>query len=375
MDGTFDYDPNGQFVFLKAGEQILDMFTYTISDSRSGTDTATILITIHGLNDPPLAVDDSGFTGYENDILSFGNVMANDSDPDYDDLIMVGISGYDGLGVLDDHGDGTIYFNPGVDYDFLDKGEIRTESFTYTIMDDHFSEDTAVVSFTVVGENDNPIAVDDLGSGFSTYEKAPFTTASVLDNDIDLDEEDLIITNFNSNGALGVITNNGDGTFDYDPNNQFGYLEPGEYSTDTFIYTMTDGHGLLVTATVTITINGGNGPPSTVDDSGLGFETDQNTAFTTNNVLTNDSDPEGDTLFVASFDTTGTLGLVSDNGDGTFDYDPNGQFDGLISGDSGEDLFFYTVSDGNGGTDSGMVTITITYDDPYSYTYIPLIFK
>ena len=52
------------------------------------------------------------------------------------------------------------------------------------------------------------------------------------------------------------ISLNGDGTFNYDPNNQFGDLGPGESVTDTFTYTISDGHGSTATATVTITLVG-----------------------------------------------------------------------------------------------------------------------
>ncbi len=50
-DGTFDYDPNGQFESLNAGQTASDSFSYTIDDGRSqpnSSDTATVLITING---------------------------------------------------------------------------------------------------------------------------------------------------------------------------------------------------------------------------------------------------------------------------------------------------------------------------------------
>jgi len=99
--------------------------------------------------------------------------------------------------------------------------------------------------------------------------------------------------------------------------------------------------------------------PIAVDDSGTGFITDEDSSFTTANVKTNDSDPNGDTLSVNSFDTTGTLGLVTNNGDGTFGYNPNGKFEGLSQGQTATDTFTYTISDGHGFTDTATVSITI----------------
>jgi VCBS repeat-containing protein len=60
--------------------------------------------------------------------------------------------------------------------------------------------------------------------------------------------------------------------------------------------------------------------------------------------------------------TTGTLGTVLLNQDGSFTYDPNGQFEDLGVGETATDSFTYRVSDGNGGTDSATVTVTITGD-------------
>ena len=52
-------------------------------------------------------------------------------------------------------------------------------------------------------------------------------------------------------------------------------------------------------------------------------------------LLGNDSDVDtSDVLTISSIDTTGTTGTVIDNGDGTFSYDPNGQFESLAVGES-----------------------------------------
>ena len=91
---------------------------------------------------------------------------------------------------------------------------------------------------------------------------------------------------------------------------------------------------------------------------GRDFNTDEDTAFTTSSVLANDTDADGDPLTIVAIDTTVTLGNVINNGDGTFDYDPNGQFESLNDGESATDTFSYTISDGV-DTDTGTVTIAI----------------
>src|SRR5262249_45847692 len=82
-----------------------------------------------------------------------------------------------------------------------------------------------------------------------------------------------------------------DGTFTYDPNGAFDSLGAGQTATDTFTYTVDDGHGGMSTATATITITGESGLPKAVNDTGSMTEDDKSKLF---NVLANDtldSDP------------------------------------------------------------------------------------
>lgn len=84
--------------------------------------------------------------------------------------------------------------------------------------------------------------------------------------------------------------------------------------------------------------------------------------ITTDNVLLNDTDGDGDALSVTGLDLSKTKGVVTDNGDGTFDYDPNGAFDDLQAGQSATDTFFYFATDGV-DTVRSEVTITINGED------------
>jgi hypothetical protein len=69
------------------------------------------------------------------------------------------------------------------------------------------------------------------------------------------------------------------------------------------------------------------------------------------NVLANDTDPDGDTLTVASF-TQAAHGVVVKNTDGTLTYTPT-------TGYTGSDTFTYTASDGKGGTATASVLLTV----------------
>ncbi|WP_220749522.1 tandem-95 repeat protein, partial [Jannaschia pagri] len=78
--------------------------------------------------------------------------------------------------------------------------------------------------------------------------------------------------------------------------------------------------------------------------------------------LDNDTDGNGDTLTITDVSDPAN-GTLVDNGDGTFTYEPNADF-------NGSDSFTYTVSDGNGGTDTATVNITVNpvNDDPVAET-------
>jgi hypothetical protein len=92
-----------------------------------------------------------------------------------------------------------------------------------------------------------------------------------------------------------------------------------------------------------------NNDPVAVDDTAT---TDENAAVTIN-VLSNDTDTDGDALIVSDFDATSSNGgTITEDGSGDLVYSPDQDF-------FGTDDFTYYISDGNGGTDSATVTITV----------------
>lgn len=100
-----------------------------------------------------------------------------------------------------------------------------------------------------------------------------------------------------------------------------------------------------------------NGPPDALDDVAV---TDEDTPVTISppGVLGNDSDPDGDPLTITGYTQPGK-GSVSLNPDGSFTFDPGDEFNSLAVGESEDVAFRYTISDGNGGSDTATVTITV----------------
>ena len=165
---------------------------------------------------------------------------------------------------------------------------------------------------------------------------------NVLANDSDPEGNPLTV----KSGSLtvpahGTVSLNANGTVHYVP--VTGYL-----GSDTFQYQAWDSQDGSNVATVTVTTNN---PPDARDD---GWSTSQNAA--TNipfaNMLSNDFDPNGDAVTLASFNTAGLTGTL-DCSSGTWcRYTPPSWFIGITS-------FTYTASDGKGGTDTATVRIKV----------------
>ncbi|WP_222615311.1 Ig-like domain-containing protein [Persicimonas caeni] len=162
----------------------------------------------------------------------------------------------------------------------------------------------------------------------------------VLGNDTDPDNDPLSVTGVLTDVAHGTLTLNADGSFTYTPDADFN-------GSDSFTYEISDG-SRTASASVTLTITPVNDAPDAVDDTASGTE---DTPVTLS-PLDNDSDPEGDTLSVTATNTP-AHGAVTINADNTITYTPNADF-------AGTDSFTYTVSDGNGGTDTAQVDVTLT---------------
>jgi hypothetical protein len=221
-----------------------------------------------------------------------------------------------------------VTYTPAQDYN-------GSDSFTFKVNDGTVDSNFAPVSITVTPVNDNPVAADDT---LTVLEDAAATTVNVLANDTDVDGDTLTVSSV-TQGGKGVVTLNA-GIVTYKPNlNANG--------SDSFTYTISDGHGGTATGTVNVTITPVNDAPVAATDTAT---TKRSTAVVID-VLANDSDVEDDSLTIVSV----TKGA---NGNTTI---VNGQVRyGPKSGFTGTDTFTYTISDGNGGTATATVTVTVT---------------
>ena len=183
--------------------------------------------------------------------------------------------------------------------------------------------------------NHFPIAQNDT----ATVTEGTSVTINVLANDSDPDNDPLSITAVSA-PAHGTAAIAGSAIV-YVP-------ATGFTGTDTFGYTISDGHGGSASANVSVSVaTQPNRPPEAAPDSAT-------TTFgrpVAINVLANDSDPDGNTLTIVSV-TQPASGSVTINGT-TLVFTP-------APGFSGTARFTYTIEDGHGGTSSAAVSVFVS---------------
>ncbi|KIN69800.1 putative hemagglutinin/hemolysin-related protein [Sulfitobacter donghicola DSW-25 = KCTC 12864 = JCM 14565] len=130
-DGTIEFTPEADF----NGDTTI---TYTICDPDGNEDTATVDITVTPVNDAPVTADDVAETPINTPVTI--DVLANDSDPDGDPLIITSATSDNGDVVIND--DGTITFTP-------DDGYTGPADVSYTVSDGNGGEASANVAVTI----------------------------------------------------------------------------------------------------------------------------------------------------------------------------------------------------------------------------------
>lgn len=364
--GHFTLDDSGNLIFLPGdsfnslavGQTRDTSITYVVNDGQGGQSAATVTVTVHGANDAPVGEADHLFAS-EDTALWLGNVTQNDWDieggPVVADTSVMGAGDQGGFFVFDDGG--SLIFNPGSDFQDLGEGETRDTRFEYTLFDDQGATAVAIVTVTVLGANDVPVAEDD---SFVAYEDMPVTLGSVTGNDSDVDGDDLYLQLVGSapGSTGGRFTVDGNGHLVFDPEGDFEELAAGDTRDTSFVYQVNDGHGGVGEATVTVTVTGANDAPVAGADH---YEAVADALTPLGNPLDNDTDVEGQALTLQQTQAAAGSqgGWFSVDEDGQLWFDPAGEFNDLLEGETRDTSFNYTVTDSQGGVGSGTVTVTV----------------
>lgn len=245
----------------------------------------TLVIGISPVQDDPTAANDTNGRREDANIY-FGNVLANDTDPDTGDSLSIqsvqAVIGGESIDIalgttvtLDSGGrfsinaNGQYSFDPFGAYNGLAEGENSVEVITYTLTDGNGGTSQATLTLTITGENDPPTAVADSGGMTIGDEFNP--SGNLLTNDSDPDTSDTITVTSASEGATpitlgtpfttsggGQLTISANGNYIFDPGSAYDALADGVDVVETFAYTISDGNGGTSQSTLTITITGSN---------------------------------------------------------------------------------------------------------------------
>lgn len=321
-DGKIRYTPSTNF----SGQEVL---TYTVSDGLGGITSATLTLTVTAENDRPLGANDTIIMDEGETTLI--DVLANDTDPDGDDLVLVSVSDAGGgVAVIESN---KIRYTPNADF-------FGTETLTYTLEDGNGASNTATLKITVNEINSVPTAQTDTVE----VDEEGTVLINVLQNDTDENGDALTLVSVTTpeNGVTVI------------ENNQVRYTPDYNFSgADTFTYTLSDGRGGTASGTVNVSVKPTNDDPVARTDSA---STPEDTAVLID-VLSNDTDIDGDTLTILSAGSVlhGTVAIEENK----LRYTPNANF-------VGSDTISYTVSDGKGGTDTqtAQVNVLPVEDDP-----------
>jgi VCBS repeat-containing protein len=239
-------------------------------------------------------------------------------------------------------------------------------TFGYTINDTAGTgaDSTTNVTLVIGGVNDNPVAVDD-GPYAATEDIAlnVDVATGVLSNDSDPDNEfdtdgdsDIDVTNtlsavIVSNPTNGSVALNANGSFTYTPNANFS-------GPDSFTYRVLDGvGGQSSAATVSIEVAAANDAPVAVNDPSYVTQEDTALSVAVAQGVRDANDSDVDTLLadvVVELVTGPTKGNLTLNADGSFEYTPNANANGL-------DTFTYRLRDtDNALSNTATATINIT---------------
>jgi hypothetical protein len=328
--------PNLKYI-PKANFNGQDSFTFKVSDKTTDSSAATVSITVTAVNDPPMAYSDS-VTTQEDKAIS---ITLGGGDDDGDVITYRVING-PSHGSLKGRAPRLIY-TPNANFNGKD-------SFTFKASDKRAESDIGIVSITVNAVNDAPTAND---SSVITEEDKP-VSVGLTGSDPDGDLLTYIIVRGPSHGSLQGMAGTSP-KVSYTPNANFN-------GTDSFTFKVSDKIVESAVATALITVKAVNDRPVAKDDS---VTTKEDTRIASIDVLDNDTDIENDRLKIESV-TQGKNGSVDINSDNTLNYSPNENF-------YGADAFTYTVSDGNGGTDSAAVRVKIeAVNDTPTFTSKPI---
>ncbi len=342
VDGNIVYTPDANY-------NGTDTITVTATDSDGGITTETIAVFVEAVNDGPVAVDDSGTS-----------------------TVMINENGTDGALVFDSRGD-----NPEL------LGGATSVDVSMTISSTSNNSNSLLSYASSENNNDFLVFSNDAGTAIGIYVDGASHYFGIDGSIYDGEEKEISVSWDSATGLTSVFVNG-------EQQGRTVTLAKGHTLGEDGVLMLgqeQDSTGGSLDANqvfsgeyhdVSISVNGeekahwemqsnsdnkivdstGNYDLSIVGDvsvSSINTEISEDTTLLIepSTLLSNDTDEDGDTLTITSVEATeNTHGTVSINDEGKVVFTPESNY-------NGETSFNYTISDGNGGTSSAVVTVSV----------------
>ncbi len=332
-----------------------DVFTFTVSDGEATSAEATVTVNLGVVNDAPVAKAQTVETKEDTPL----DIALSGSDADGDALT------YE---VVTQPGHGSLSFpnpspcqtslngSPSTNCAFQpsglapsdarqliytpDNNYVGPDSFTFKANDGSDDSDVVTVSLTVTAVNDAPTAS---AIGDKNIDEDKAFSLNVSANFSDVDEGDTLTysATLEDGGVLPAWLSFTDGGFSGTPGN----ADVGSLS---ITVTATDEDGANASDTFTLTVNNVNDAPVIEGDETVTLTVNEDESGT---LSLSAGDDDNDTL-TWGVSAPAAHGQASVNAQGEVSYAPSENY-------FGEDSFTVGVSDGNGGSDSVAVSVTV----------------
>ncbi|MCG8013830.1 MAG: Ig-like domain-containing protein [Candidatus Thiodiazotropha weberae] len=342
-DGTFSYTHDGS-------SNLLDAFTYRVTDNDGQTSDASVSISVTPAVDAiPTANADtiSLAAGGTATTLVGGSATVLNNDTGLDDTPVT-------VSLVTDVNYGTLMLNSDGTFSYTHDGSNNlTDSFVYRVTDSGGDASETTVVINVISNNSAPVASDlaitVLENGIYSGNLPP-----ALD-----DDGNRVIYQLETIPTQGSVTVEDDGRFNYSPDADY-------HGPDSFVFTVRDASGNENSYLVEISVISVNDTP-VISSHGASehavLSVEENSTFVTQ--ITAD-DPDNDTLSFA-IESGADLGFfMIDPLSGELRFSDAPDVENPVDADQ-DNLYQIRVlvSDGNGGTDSQLLTIEVTDVDEF----------
>jgi len=327
-DGTISLESDGSFTYTAGSSDGNVTFTYDVSDGNTTVNAEQAITVV--LSDPPVANPDSITLNEDAAIVSI-DVLTNDTDDNDATLTIISATASNGVVTIEDNS--ILTYQPNANFN-------GTDTIHYVIEDSDGGQASSDVVVTVLAINDAPIIapIDEI----TVEEDSGAYTVDLNVTDVDTNASDITLSVSSSDESIATVSLLGT-TLQITP--------LANMSGDVYItIEANDGENNAVLSFPFI-ITAVNDVPEITDDTFTVAAGDS----TSLDILSNDSDADGDTLAILGCNTDNINGSVNVD-DFSIEYSIDADFEGTES-------FTCEVSDGMVTVEEN-VTVIVSNNHP-----------